>query len=136
MEWFDYDLERNTCGGNGENTDETIVATNSESETVSVSCQTQVFFHLFVICTRSWSIAAFILLHHMHDGIIPVGSLVEFQVTKNRALAQGWQMSTNCHYFEKKSSQYYIFVTSKATRMRRSSKLSHEEQYTGIHGND
>ena len=103
--------------GNGENqtTDEMIVATNSESETVSVSCQTQVFFHLFVICTRSWSIAAFILLHHMHDGIIPVGSLVEFQVTKNRALAQGWQMSTNCHYFEKKSSQYYIFVTSKAT---------------------
>ena len=71
--------------GNGENqnTDEMIVATNSESETVSVSCQTQVFFHLFVICTRSWSIAAFILLHHMHDGIIPVGSLVEFQVTKN-----------------------------------------------------
>ena len=61
--------------GNGENqtTDEMIVATNSESETVSVSCQTQVFFHLFVICTRSWSIAAFILLHHMHDGIIPVG---------------------------------------------------------------
>ena len=81
--------------GNGENqnTDEMIVATNSESETVSVSCQTQVFFHLFVICTRSWSIAAFILLHHMHDGIIPVGSLVEFQVTKNRGLAQGWQMS-------------------------------------------
>merc|ERR1711971_1260280 len=60
--------------GNGENqtTDEMIVATNSESETVSVSCQTQVFFHLFVICTRSWSIAAFILLHHMHDGIIQV----------------------------------------------------------------
>ena len=82
--------------GNGENqtTDEMIAATNSESETVSVSCQTQVFFHLFVICTRSWSIAAFILLHHMHDGIIPVGSLVEFQVTKNRGFAQVLQMST------------------------------------------
>ena len=77
--------------GNGENqnTYEMIVATNSESETVSVSCQTQVFFHLFVICTRSWSIAAFILLHHMHDGIIPVGSLVEFQVTKFEGLLKG-----------------------------------------------
>ena len=115
--------------GNGENqnTTEMIVATNSESETVSVSCQTQVFFHLFVICTRSWSIAAFILLHHMHDGIIPVGSLVEFQVTKNRGLAQGWQISILFSKIRKKSFQYYIFITSKATRMRHSSKLSHEE---------
>ncbi len=34
-------------------------------------CKFQVFFHLFAISTRSWSIAAFILLHHLHDGIIP-----------------------------------------------------------------
>ena len=37
----------------------------------SVSCQIRLFFHLFVICVRSWSIAAFMLLHHLHDGIIP-----------------------------------------------------------------
>ena len=106
--------------GNGENqtTDEMIVATNSESETVSVSCQTQVFFHLFVICTRSWSIAAFILLHHMHDGIIPVGSLVEFQVTKNRGLAKGWQMSTICHYSLK----------DKEKRVLNTTYLSHQKQ--------
>ena len=44
-----------------------IILNNS----TSVLCQTQVFFNLFVICTRSWSIAAFIILHHIHDGIIP-----------------------------------------------------------------
>lgn len=39
-------------------------------------CQIQVFFHLFVICSRSWSIAAFIMLHHLHDGIIPTAQSI------------------------------------------------------------
>ena len=30
-----------------------------------VSCKIQLFSHLFAITTRGWSIAAFILLHHL-----------------------------------------------------------------------
>ena len=66
-----------------------FMATYSNSTVMSVSCQTQVFFHLFVICERSWSIAAFILLHHIHDGIIPVSTLVRFFVKKVRLVFQG-----------------------------------------------
>ena len=61
-----------------------FMATYSNSTVTSVSCQTQVFFHLFVICERSWSIAAFILLHHIHDGIIPVSTLVRFFCEKSK----------------------------------------------------
>ena len=40
-------------------------------EGASLTCQIRLFFHLFVICVRSWSTPSFILLHHLHDGIIP-----------------------------------------------------------------
>ena len=38
---------------------------------LSLTCQIRLFFHLFVICVRSWSTPSFMLLHHLHDGIIP-----------------------------------------------------------------
>jgi hypothetical protein len=41
------------------------------AKTPEVSCRIQVFFHLDMISTRSWTIAAFTLLHHLHDGLIP-----------------------------------------------------------------
>ena len=40
-------------------------------EGASLTCQIRLFFHLFVICVRSWSTPSFMLLHHLHDGIIP-----------------------------------------------------------------
>lgn len=51
-----------------------------------VSCKIQVFFHLFVVSVRSWSTSAFILLHHLHDGIIPSSHSII-------ALAWTWIMS-------------------------------------------
>ena len=46
-------------------------SSDSTLETSSLSCQIRLFFHLFVICVRSWSICFFMLLHYLHDGIIP-----------------------------------------------------------------
>ena len=44
---------------------------------VKTTCQLQVFFHLLVICGRSWSLAGFMMLHHVYEGIIPtVQSLI------------------------------------------------------------
>lgn len=35
------------------------------------ACQAGLFGHLTVVSVRSWSLAAFILLHHLHDGLVP-----------------------------------------------------------------
>ena len=43
----------------------------SGSETSVISCKTQLFTHLLVITVRSWSIASFVLLHHLNDSVIP-----------------------------------------------------------------
>ena len=37
----------------------------------AISCKTQLFSHLLVITVRSWSIASFVLLHHLNDSVIP-----------------------------------------------------------------
>ena len=48
------------------------IANETNSSSVSgISCKIQLFSHLMSISIRGWSIALFVLLHHLHDSIIP-----------------------------------------------------------------
>ena len=49
---------------------ETQSITN-ETSVSGISCKVQLFSHLISISIRGWSLALFVLLHHLHDSIIP-----------------------------------------------------------------
>ena len=51
--------------------DSTSVSGSETSVASVISCKTQLFTHLLVITVRSWSIASFVLLHHLNDSVIP-----------------------------------------------------------------
>ena len=76
MPMHTYDLAISFIAqNNGTQIEEPITsASGSDSTSVSgsvISCKTQLFTHLLVITVRSWSIASFVLLHHLNDSVIP-----------------------------------------------------------------
>ena len=76
MPMHTYDLALSFIAqNNGTQIEEPITfASGSDSTSVSgsvISCKTQLFTHLLVITVRSWSIASFVLLHHLNDSVIP-----------------------------------------------------------------
>ena len=76
MPMHTYDLALSFIAqNNGTQIEEPITsASGSDSTPVSgsvISCKTQLFTHLLVITVRSWSIASFVLLHHLNDSVIP-----------------------------------------------------------------
>ena len=78
MPMHTYDLALSFIAeNNGTQIEETVVDARIETSVsgsvsvAAISCKTQLFTHLLVITVRSWSIASFVLLHHLNDSVIP-----------------------------------------------------------------